>query len=230
MRLPKNTVKIRTLASIFWLTLLHVTHAQAGRPFFDFGVGLAQISGAEAAISTDANGTLSFGTAFMTGAGWDFAEERDNAHFNVGFQVRQSSGSNDTGHFTYLAAYPFVRIEANRIFVSLGATISPLVQARAAPSAGFDGYLPASGAIAVMTEVGYEWKITPQVMFTGSAGVQIAKVGDVISPKPSLEVLGGLRFYLGGPSNFQTEKRGYFEGERDKSAYPGWRYPFGTPL
>ncbi len=193
------------------------------RFYYELGAGVSQVRQATPFFGDSAPTNLSFGTAIVFGFGLDFGSNESVMNFHFGVSERYTTGSKDSVFYSMHAPYAYVRLDGKKLFLTVGA--APLVWQRIGSTAGIDAFKKVSGAIGLLGELGFSFPITPIVNFEFITGSEIVLKGGSISPKPTLELLGCLRVYMGGRTLFEKERKYY--GAGGPGEYDGWRYPYG---
>ena len=211
------------IAVIFGLLITAPQTALASRFYFEMAAGLAQIRSSATFFATDAPNPLSFGIALSAALMGKVTPLDSPIGLHLGLQHRYSTGLDDYYVYTVQATYPVVRIEAKRVYFTLGAT--PFVWKRIAETAGIDGIARADAWYGGLLEVGYTVPITPQALFAVTASAEEYFKGGTLSPNPVLGLSAVLRFAIGK----YNSSRGGPDSARDLDPYDGWRYPRGYP-
>lgn len=209
------------------LSCLLAPPARATDIYFEMGAGVSQLRGAGRFFGASLPQALGYGVGLQFTFGVALAARKSAVGIDLGAQHRLSSGSADETQFSIQVPYPIVRLSSGNTFLSLG--VSPWVWARSRPDLSVDFYGRSERSLAFLGEVGYLWAITPAVGLIAAAATQFIRTDGEFSPKPAVDLTAAFRFNFAGPSNFDTERRRYWEGE-DPSAYPGFRYPYGSEL
>lgn len=207
--------------------LLLPSLARATDIYVEMGAGVSQLRSAGSFFGRSLPQALGYGLGLQFTFGVALSPKRSTVGVDVAAQHRLSSGSADDTYFSIQVPYPVVRVTIGRTFFSLG--VSPWVWARSRPDANVDFYGRSERSLAILGEVGYLWAITPAVAFIAGAAAQVIRTDGKYSPIPAIDLTAGLRFNFASPANFDSQRRGYWEGE-DPSKYPGYRYPYGIEL
>lgn len=202
------------------------TTSYAMRFFYEMGGGVSQVRLGSTFFNSLAPSVLSLGTALQFGMGVDFYNPLAQSNIHIGIQERYTSGSSGTTSFSWHAPYVLFRLEASRLLISAGA--APLIWKRIATTAGIDSFIRSTSSIGVLGEVGYQAPITPEVSLAVLASTQSISTNSTWSPKPSIELIALLRFFMGGKTVFE-KSRGYY-GEGGMGEYDGYRYPYGWEI
>lgn len=217
---------------LFWITIQCFIFAVVSPPshalrfFYELGGGIAQVRSSQSFFNGASPSVLSIGAALAFGLGVDFYNPATPTNFHIGIQERYSSGSDATNAFSWHAPYLVVRLDVNHLLLAVGA--APIIWKRTGATAGIDSFIQATSSLGVLGELGLQWPITPEVSFAVMASTQSITTGSTWSPKPSIETLALLRFFLGGKTIF--EKSRHYYGEGGMGEYEGYRYPYGWEI
>ncbi len=203
--------------------VLPVQSAHAFRPFFELGAGTAKILNPSPGLDTSSS--LSYGMSYVGGFGFELTPPQKAFQVNIAGQVRTSHGTSaDVTYYGLQSVYPQLRFEYKYLYFCLGMT--PYIRTRSGTTSSFTAFNRATGALGYFAEAGYKVMVTPKVFFYATAAGEVIKTGTQYGPKPALEIVGFLRFYLFGPSTLVKESTAYGENMSDDD-YEGWRYPWG---
>ncbi len=227
------TARLRGVAAIacvlpylLWV-LFRPSLARATDFYFEMGAGVSQLRSAGSFFGRALPEALGYGIGLQFTFAVALSDKRSTLGIDVGAQHRVSSGSADDTHFSIQVPYPVVRLTTGITFISLG--VSPWVWARSRPNLSVDFYGRSEQSLAILGEVGYFWVITPAVAFIAAGATQFIRTNGEFSPMPAIDLTAAFRFNFASPSNFDSQKRRYWEGQ-DASKYPGYRYPYGTEI
>jgi hypothetical protein len=216
--------------TLFFITsfvmFLIPTPSYSLRFFYEMGAGISQVRLATPFFDSLAPRFLSLGTALEFGMGVDFYDPSAHSNVHLGIQERYTSGSNATTSFSLHGPSLFFCFETNRLLFSLGA--APYLWKRISTTAGIDSFIRSQSSIGYLAELGYEAPITPEVSFIFLLSTQSIRTQSTWSPKPSLELIALLRFFL-GQKTVLKKSRSFF-GEGGVGEYDGYRYPYGWEI
>jgi len=220
---------MRSAKTLFFFGLLALTtlglsqSALASAFYFESQIGVTQVRqpspffGADLPASSELGPAINFSLAFSFSGG-DLPVE-----FQLGLHHRVAMGSTPSLNKYYgtQASYPFLRIQYSKIYVGIG--ITPFVWKLDSPSWSLSNFSRSSNALSYLGEAGFLWAVTPDFTLGVNAAVETISVGGTLSPKPSAELTGLMRFYFGFSSNHNS-------GTRSSNEFKGWRYYMGNEM
>jgi hypothetical protein len=210
------------------LTDIHSLKASDRLMYYEMGIGLAQIMQSAALYDNTAPDTLGYGAAINATVAADFSSYNQPIQFHFGLQYRLGTGSKGTTQRAVQALYPIIRLEGPvGAFFTFGAT--PFVWRRDRQEPGINYFSRASATLGFLGEIGMAIPITPQIGWLVSLGGQFIRKDGLVGPKPSAELVIGLRINLGAPKTFGQARKNYGDGN-NPGDYPGYRYPYGREL
>ncbi len=195
------------MGSGFW------TVSARASPYFEFGLGAANLKNAGGYFGTPASGTLGF--AGNLSGYYPVTRTSGIARVDLGIQGRLSNTTSVSGNtLTFGSMNLATRLEFWRFFV--GAGYSP-VSFFNTNDMGILGLHRRPGGSSYFAEGGVFWRVIPefQILFTGALEVGNSPSG--ASPSPITEYSIRFRF------PFQPKDSGVGK----KSDFDGYRYPFG---
>jgi hypothetical protein len=212
--------KIALILGAPFLASLTPIVAQAGAAFYvDAGGAVTHIHSPDPFYGT---GIPSSGTGYGLNLGifTTFTERSPAINLQFGLEDRYTSTSNSAAGASYqfMAAYPVLRLQVTRLFLSAGVT--PLVWRGETLNGVTTSLSQVSSALSYLGEAGLLLPVTPKFSFGISGSGEWVSVGSSSSPRPIMSGNFFMRFYFD-----------FGSGEyHNSSEFHGWRYPFGRDL
>jgi hypothetical protein len=205
---------ISLLGILLGLSALLAQTSYAGPSFYaDAGGSIVQIHSPSPFWANGApNASIGYGLNY--GIWTTFSNNDPALNLQFGVVNRYSSASGNGATYGFMAAYPVLRLQISRIFISAGAT--PLVWQSLDYNGVSYGIQRAVGAMSYLGEAGILFPITPKFSFGASATAEYVKQNSVSSPSPIGSANLLMRFYFD-----------FDNGSHQSSEFRGWRYPFG---
>jgi hypothetical protein len=167
-----------------------------------------------------------FGLAGQLSFGWVLQPREKVFALLLGAQWRYNSVSETATGLSaaFHAIYPYIKLEAKqKFFITLG--VSPLLMTRyAAGLVGVDSITIRTGVISLLTDIGYNLRVTPAVSLQFVVGSHFVFANGAFGPLPGIDALMNFRFFIDAADDFSVEEN---RGPK-KRKFDGWRYPFGN--
>jgi hypothetical protein len=203
---------------LFLLSLGGARSASAnGSFYYDIAGGISKYQQTSPFFGKTTAGSTGFGYALNNGIFVNFGGDQSLFAFQFGLQHRLSAASDAMASYAVQAAYPVLRLQFTRIYLSTGFT--PFVWRRANAMSGLDNFSRANSTTALLAEAGFLMPITPKFSFGVQGSGQFISGNGAQSPNPILDATVSMRFYFGFFGNGG--------GKHSSGEFKGWRYPFG---
>lgn len=197
----------------------------AGAPAFaieqfyvDTGAGVSQMrSGAN--LFGSAPQVMGLGASVHLTGALNLSRPAAGAQAHLGLQYRYTTITDNSASYSLHAPYLILRLQASRLFLTLGAT--PFLWKSFTDAQGAGSFSNSGASLSALGEVGFDVPITPEVSLTLTAGNQLISINNRYTW--AHDFTAGFRFFFGKARGRSSS------GSRKMDDYPGWRYPWGMP-
>jgi hypothetical protein len=190
----------------------------AGSFYYDIAGGISKYQQTSPFFGKSTAGSTGFGYALNNGIFINLGDDQSLFAYQFGLQHRLSAASDATASYAVQSAYPVLRLQFTRIYLSTGFT--PFVWRRTNAMSGLDNFSRANSTTALLAEAGFLMPITPKFSFGLQGSAQFISGNGAQSPNPIMDATVSMRFYFGFFGNGGG-------GKHSSGEFKGWRYPFG---